>query len=344
MSSQHQLQPSPLAHSDQVLRSLNEAFYAAEPAAYMRTRLTSCMRAKGTEDGPGQQDPSSLRNKMLSRLPGWEIDERTDPAEEARSLVVEAFGLAHHAGEVLLRHVLAQLDAGTQHTSPWLALAKLQQPREFRRRCKALINASDEELDNVLDFVFLPHREQATEQAGEEKVAAARKFLAAWVRHFARYFIDTANGYNGMKHGLSSLPGHAQVSFYAQPEDDVEPAMEVLMMTGAILETLESEKANGTQEWMKVMRGVDPPGLLACVAIAISLIEWLWSVGLARHTGEPVELPLHDGPLPADVRRGHEAEWGQFRRPIAILPLIGENAQRVLQCLGIAQDAPQEPT
>jgi len=143
---------------------------------------------------------------MLARLPGWEIDERTDPAEEARSLVVEAFGLAHHAGEVLLRHVLAQFDAGTQHTSPWLELAKLQQPREFRRRCKALINGSDEDLDNILDFVFFPHHEQATEQAGEDKVAAARKFLAAWVRHFARYFIDTANGYNGMKHGLSSLP------------------------------------------------------------------------------------------------------------------------------------------
>lgn len=63
------------------------------------------------------------------------------------------------------------------------------------------------------------------------------------------------------------------------------------MMAGAMLETLETHGRGPRQHWLRVRRGVDVSGLLACTAIAISLLEWLWAVGLARHNGEPAELP-----------------------------------------------------
>lgn len=111
------------------------------------------------------------------------------------------------------------------------------------------------------------------------------------------------------------------------------------MMAGAMLETLETHGRGHPQHWLRVRRGVDVSGLLACTAIAISLREWLWAVGLARHNRQPAELPgAVRGHLPAGIRRDHKLESGRMSVPIVALPLSGEAATDVVRRLGIGDD------
>lgn len=154
-------------------RSLNEAFYSSEPAAYLRTRLTSALQMP-PDLRQAHDDPESLRNQVLRRLPGWGVEDWTDLDEQAASQVVEAFALAHHAGEVLLRHVLAQLQYILQRSSPWLALAALQNPKMFRDRCRRLADASEEELQAIFTHVFLPHWDEIVQGCGEAEGAAGQ--------------------------------------------------------------------------------------------------------------------------------------------------------------------------
>lgn len=324
--------------ADPVLQALNEAFYFTEPAAYLRARLASVIRRPSATQGP-DDDLDSLQNQVLRRLPGWAMEDRTDPEEAVSSETVEAFALAHQTGEVLLRHLIAQLQTVLQAgSSPWLALSALQEPKEFRDKCRRLARASEEELIAILAHVFLPHWAEVMEAVGEEEATAVQAYLAAWVRHFASFHLDHSNGYNAVKHGLSAVPQRGRISFYTDPETTGEPTVEIPMLDGRMLETLETRGRRQARRWVRVRRAVDAPGLLACAVIAISLLEWLWAVGLARHRGGPAELPCSLGPLPAEIRRGHELEWGQMTIPIAALPLTGEDAANTLRRLGVDQD------
>ena len=90
-----------------VLASLNEAFYSMDPGSALRGRLWAIL-APVSDDGAS---PSELCEQVLERLPGWGLEDAVDPEEQRSAQILEAFALAHQAGEVLLRHLLAQYDA-----------------------------------------------------------------------------------------------------------------------------------------------------------------------------------------------------------------------------------------
>jgi hypothetical protein len=77
--------------------------------------------------------------------------------------------------------------------------------------------------------------------------------------------------------------------------------------------------------------------------VAATLLDWLWTVGRARHTGETAQFVVPISPFPQDIIRGHEPEWGTVSRPIAALPLTGDAAEEVLRRL-LASEADAHPS
>ncbi|NYD25009.1 hypothetical protein [Kineococcus aurantiacus] len=234
---------------------------------------------------------------------------------------MESFMLAHHAGESLLRHYLALLDT-RQGGSPWLALSQLQSGPRFKTCLQGIIEPSGvDDLHEGIGFCFLGDRAAITQQLGVEQVSRTVTWVASWLRHFAHFYLDTSNGYNSAKHGLSSLPGHKLVSFSfagdAGPED-------VPLLRGASLETLEykvrGKGAEKQQHWYRMLRTVDPAGLLAFVIVAADLLDALWTIGRTHHLGGSCPIQMFDGPTPADVTTGHGTHWGALEVPIWTLP------------------------
>lgn len=147
--------------------------------------------------------------------------------------------------------------------------------------------------------------------------------------------MQTSNGYNAAKHGLSSLPSHVRLSFLADPEPAGDKpaatgATEVPMLAGAVLITLEHEGRANAQRWYQVTRAVDPAGLVAVVLVLAELLDAVWQLGRARHLGVPAKFALVSNPDFRTVMAGHHLEWGTFKRPIAALPLPPEEAQATL--------------
>lgn len=287
-----------------VLASLNEAFYSIDPGSPLRARLAAILAPPPDEAAPAPR----MRQQVFDRLPAWDVNDERDSGAPDSAEIIETFALAHQAGEVLLRHLLSQYDADQQSTSAWLALAA-QDHREFRRRCKGLLTISEQDLAAVLAWTFVPLSGEQRAAAGEGALQATSTFLCAWIRHFADYYLRTSNAYNAVKHGMCVRAGGATIEFVTKPTDPAEQVQRIRLMLGATLETLESRGTKKRRRWVRVTRGVDPAGLVASAVIAVTLLDWLWAVAVARHQGEGAELPLHDGPLPADVLEANQDVW-----------------------------------
>lgn len=319
-----------------VLASLNEAFYAIDPGSPLRARLAGLLPPT-----PGDAAPSVLQQQVSERLPGWVLDDDHEIEEHGSAEIIEAFSLAHQAGEVLLRHLLAQYDASQQSTSAWLALAA-QNHREFRRRCKGLLIMSDEDLATVLEWVFIPLTDDQRAAVTEATLIATSRFVCAWIRHFAAYNLRTSNAYNAVKHGMCIRAGQASVEFVSQPTTPGEQPQHLRLMSGALIETLESRGTKKQRRWVRVHRGVDPAGLVTSAVIAVTLLDWLWTVAMARRDGGGAAIPLHDGPLPSAVFEGNEHAWlFEFTHDIAALPMPPDEGHAALVELGFEiADAP----
>jgi hypothetical protein len=334
----------PDGHAIEVAQRLNDAYYGASPAVHFRTRAELLMRmGDGLGEGAELERQGPMSSEVLQRLPG--VIRTYAPANELGAgdrrqgvLAVESFMLAHHAGEALLRNFLAHVD-GRPSIPPWLALVA-SQGSSFRKRVCGLTQVSDDTLHSLVGWAFLGDREFLVATTGEEVVTAAEAHCARWLRHFSKFHLDTAPGYNAAKHGLSSIPGNARVSFLPVPSHRAEDRRiaEIVLLEGATLETLEYERNGNQRVWFRVTRTVDPPGLIATVLIAAELLGSLWTVGRARNLGGGAQIDLASRPSPDDIIGGHGKAWGAVRVPLAVLPLETEEADKVLQDLDVVRE------
>ena len=233
---------------DQVVeaaRLVSEAFLGAHPGRYFRTRAILWAQ---TADQPTDPDEptwpaTEAGDQVKDRLGEHDYVEGRQADVQAAS-TLDAFMLAHHAGESLMRHFLALLSATTNPIPvPWLEMVTLQEGREFRRRLKIIVDASKEILDEAIGALFVPPelaaiiREEASRangqdsgktndatadsdntDAGEDVLADTYRFCRTWLRHFARKFLDEGNGFNAAKHGLSTVAGYSQLAFHPDPD------------------------------------------------------------------------------------------------------------------------------
>lgn len=248
-------------------------------------------------------------------------------------------------------------------------MVTLQEGREFRRRLKALLDASDTSLDQAIEALFVPpelaaiirqETDRSSSQApgasasatditvdGDQAVAATIRFCRIWLRHFAREFLDSGNGYNAAKHGLSTVAGYSQISFHSDPEawEGPGPVRESqVVLEGPEIRTVEHDGAGGAQRrWFTVTRHVDPPGLIAHTLIAADLLDWLWEIERARKLMTSAAIPVRSGPLPKDVIHGHYRSWGHLRLPLGVLPMEGTARDATLRRLGLLDEPDKEP-
>lgn len=355
----------------QAARRVSETFLGANPGRYFRTRA---IRWAQTADQPADPDAptwptTAAGDQVRERLGGHDyVGDRRADVQAATTL--DAFMLSHHAGESLMRHFLALLSATTNPVPvPWLEMVSLQEGREFRRRLRALLDASDTSLDEAIETLFVPPelaaviRQEAdpsssqthaaggdatdiTEDGGEA-VAATIRFCRVWLRHFARKFLEAGNGYNAAKHGLSTVTGYSQLAFHPDPDawEGPGPVPEgQVILEGPEIRTIEHDGARGDQRrWFSVTRHVDPPGLIAHTLIAADLLDWLWEIERARKLRTPAAVPILSGPLPKDVIHGHYRSWGHLRLPLGVLPLEGPVRDATLRRLGLLDEPASDP-
>lgn len=328
-------QVSPL---QQLSERLDQEYYERSPAEHFRTRAEMISAfADGVTAGAPAGD---FTRDVLSRLPEWHAEEHEPGESEAARLAVtvEAFMLAHHAAESLLRQFLAHLDA--RPAAPVWFLMSVRD-RTFRKRVTHLRDsATDEDLRSAVTRGLLGDRATADVEAGAEAVTARIEHAVNWLRQAANLHLEAGTGYNAAKHGLSALPTTRHISFVRSDAETGAPqGRPIELFAGAALLSLESEGKAPDRRWFQVARLVDSPGLVAMTLVLADLMDSLWQIGRARQLREPAAVSLISSPSFGDLITGRTREWGEIRMPL-VRPPSGSSlvTEAVLQHLAQYSD------
>lgn len=285
---------------------LNTRYYAARPWAYFTLRLRALALMAGAPEKLVEIGREGVKVGRLNyKLDGDETAEEKEDRE--RFVLAESAALVAHAGETLLRIYLAHEG---RPECPWLEMARDRTPGEFKRRVGDRFpvegeTESDDDLGRVTEVFFgAARREALTPTPPEPDWIAGAKNLEAFLRHFARDFLDP-DLYNTLKHGFAVLPGDSMMEF----------GEGVLKAEGPAIEYLSRRRGKaGTPRWFATTRWMDPESNLAFTFLASRLIESLWAVARARYLGEPLpSIDLWLKPRYEEVRRRvRDAETGVF--------------------------------
>lgn len=316
----------PLSQGQLVAARVRDDFLSGQMGKFFRTRALAWMDEPSQPEQLNADDPEdavfpATTNAEQVRLRLGDTYTLGRKPDVAAVSAVDAFMMAHHAGESLLRHFFAVHDAAANNGVAWLEMAKLQGARAFSDRVEALLAAPDAGIAPVVEALFIPpglraHIEAEYEPGGLDEVST---FCIAWLKHFAREFVQAGRGYNACKHGLSVVSGFSTLSVYVEQENGTLEEHE--MFAGNELRTLEYKSVEKNKLWEQVARYVDPPGLVASVLVAADLLDWMWAVQRGIATQEPVLIEVYCKPLPADVVRGQNSTRGQVNISIGALAL-----------------------
>lgn len=253
---------------------LNATFYASDPAAFFRMKLTLLVLVAGKEDEVGDLIDAGVgyHDLVLETHDGG--DGHVGRVRLQAYLVTESESVLHHAAETLLRLFMAH--AGLP-ACPWLEVASLMSFREFRERTAEVIaQAESHQLDDAVSAVFL-----AGDTAAAEYIEPTRKVLLM----AATRLRDDANAYNSVKHVPAVQPGEASFSI-ATSDGSSSP----FTASGPSISYLEREKdPDGGATWYTKTRWVDVRSNLFLAQLITSLIDSLWSVARARYVRQPLD-------------------------------------------------------
>lgn len=284
---------------------LNRSFYAAEPAAYFRTKvLVLGLLIARSDELNSMLDGLTIEDLVLSAPSGPATAE--DERNHLAYLVTESESLVHHLAETLVRLFLAHREVSA---CPWFAVAELKQFQEFKAQASALVasRSSDELLDQVLD-VFIGGDDDA--RAREAGITVRRLLVQA-----AERITKDANAYNSVKHGLAVQAGEAGLTLSSDQGS-------ILGVQGPAITFLEMENSDEGTDYYVTTTWTDLRSNLLLAQLLVVAIDALWTVARARYTGAPitgVELPsaealqsLIDSPTRPNVRN--------FRHKVATRP------------------------
>jgi hypothetical protein len=294
-------QPAP-----EVVESLNQAFYSAEPHLYLIQRLVNLIvvKDKGEQLEDLVEDEFRLGEQTLKRQ-----SVLTGKDRRWRFLMTESEVVLHHVSETALRLYLAH--AATPQI-PWIAVAQEFDFRKFKKDVEELgqrLKTGGER--DLIHLVF--HGTDSAHDLGPEPPLpetrdAAADNIADYLALFARIFLDAAP-YNAAKHGLAVAAGRSRL----QVEVDGE---EVMTASGTTLDCLVREWDDGRAQWTIETRWLEPDYAISLGIAGCHLIQLLWLVGRARYLDEPVKLDyLFDKPSPRELQAGFEdPRWRKMTR------------------------------
>jgi hypothetical protein len=304
--------------ADANLPGLNEAFYRGAPHRILQQRheVLLLLGARGADVDALLEGDNRWGSLMFSGRADLDAHD-----QRQRFLVSESIILQHHAAETLLRLYLAHEPIPR---CPWLEISRERSFQRFKKRvaerfpCNA---PSPENLDACATVFFgQPTPVMLTPVPEAEEWNAARTNVEAWLRHFARTYLDDADLYNAAKHGLAVLVGDASFSITSNapdgsPRPDAEPFLQASGPSVEYLHTMLDE--DGQKRWNRTTKWVDAEANAADIGIAIRLIAQLWRIAAARYVGAAVaEVDLLTAPRYNDLMAELAPESGHAVRTI----------------------------
>ena len=334
--------------SQDAINRLNGIFYAAAPYEHLEHRLFLILSETDTTGTPPDTQTFRQFQDVFLRTAGAESAETADAARSAEEpdddlsvtpdehRIIDSIVLAFQAGETLLRMHLAHLavrDGLAQ--SGWLAVSNRNQG-QFRNNVVTLASKTDSELREDIKWLHIAPEVLSPENTIENLDARIDGVLdtgAAWIKHFARQYLDLGPLYNAAKHGLAVIPGYHSIEFYPESPSAHDPSLPLLR--GATVQYLEQppNEEDPRRQWVRTMQVADMPLLLATAHIATDYLRNLWGVARVRYAGsQRANLFLLTGPTPQSLRAG--SMEGRIRFPINYVPISGDAAVQFLAARG----------
>ena len=158
-------------------------------------------------------------------------------------------------------------------TLPWIGLARSRNFAKFKNDVRSYFIDSTPE-DQVVASVCLG-RVERPEETNEDDWQGSIDSLVAFMREFATRFLDDANLYNSIKHGLGVSPSDAVLAIENR-----------VVGSGPSIEYPESADWDGdTREWSLTTQWVDFEYSLGLVQVAVFVIRAMWEIGRYRWLG-----------------------------------------------------------
>lgn len=267
---------------------LNAKFYQGSPHAYFERRLKSLAVAVGD----GREFDDLLRSGVSYGTFNMTYD--GNDSEQSQKDVddyaaVESLVLLHHTAEATLRLYLAHAH---RNQCPWLEIAKLTSPREFKKRVSVLAaSLGDDEVLDDLTEVFSYSSTPEFLQGGDPTAMWSdhRAGLRDLITEMSRIILEDAHIYNAAKHGMaivSSVSG-----FSLGDSEDGEP---LIHKEGPSLTFLElNQVSDSAKYWHQTSAWVDPRTSMAITYLLIQLIESLWRSAKAHYRIESTSKLPH---------------------------------------------------
>ena len=269
------------------VEALNRAFYAGEPADFLRRRLRSLITIAASSDA---EERAEARAHRYGKLELTTPSIATEPADEkgrARYLAIETEMLLHHASETLLRTFLAHRG---RPDVPWLETAKLRGLGEFKKEIRKLAHGEETERLRVEVGEVWTGRNEAPD-ADRDRWREAVDRIADYLSFVAQLLLERAGSYNAAKHGLAVQPGDSSIKLMGV--DGVEAS-------GPGLAYLSENLSDGKRFTVVTNRWLDIERDLTLVYVIAQLLDGLWSVARIRYLGWPIpEGGLAVGPAVA---------------------------------------------
>jgi hypothetical protein len=268
--------------ADQI-RALNEQFYAADPAHYLRLRLASLLVLVDRPEDVEAMVRSGVSYAGVTLVAEANADDEADEDDDEflrRYATAESQVLLHQTAEAVIRLFLAHADA---QDCPWLEVAMRSDFGPFKRDVERWILAPGREpiLRDAVARVFTGR--QDTPPEGGVEWDRGVEHLVEFVRRFADLWLTDSRLYNSLKHGLAVIPSAALVLIDSQ-----------VMGDGPSLASLEYERRDGgVRHWSIVTRWIDLQESLALIEVGQQMIGALWAIARARYVVGSGEVPLY---------------------------------------------------
>ena len=189
-----------------------------------------------------------------------------DRAFQQHYVRIETHHLKHLAIETLLRLFLGHKDSPE---CPWFEISKEFMPGKFKEVVETNIaNAEPETLQSSVAFVILGHSGDLT--TASEEILNYGANIARFLRLFASDWLEEAKSYNATKHGLTAIPGEANLSVGVAPDRMVEIAY------GDRLAHLSTNRwINGRRDWAVTTRWIRKEQAVPSIYLTIQMLRAL---------------------------------------------------------------------
>ncbi len=295
-------------------QTLNEDFYAGDPADYFAQRLYGLLLLKGKPEAVRALlaegvETGGVRIQLQSGTTPDARPEEEDAESRDRFFTADAWLLLHHASETLLRLYLAHAQGAP---CPALEVAREREPGSFKKKMhERFIRSTPSPEHHGENGVVFYGSPTAAGLVGydEDGRNALLSNIEGLLRLFASTFLD-AEAYNAIKHSMAIRAGNSRLEVTV---DD----MDLGTTQGPHIEYVGIRRMQERSVWARKTLWFDFDLIVAQVYTAQRLILALWL--MARHQYLGAELgavPPLGRPTPDELRRSESITWISMTRDL----------------------------